>query len=297
MRSAWTQEVLEPGFLKGLDQLVLARRRSRRGAYGASPSATARASGLDWADHRPYEAGDDLRYIDWHLYARIGKPYVRRFLSERAERLDLLVDASRSMTIGAPEKGSVACALAFVFAYVALSAGERVGAHFFGDRILASLPAHRGPVQVAQLIGFLRKAPCGVGTDVGASLSEFAAGAKEVGRAVVISDLLDPAFAVGLSALRRRGFEVGAVRLRSSADEAPDLPDGGAVVIDIETGARRRIVFSADTRERYRHLRHDESEKTAALCAQAGICLARLGTQGSLADLVFCDLRRSGLLD
>ena len=71
-----------------------------------------------------YQPGDDLRYLDWQYLARIGQPYIRRFAAERSGRLDILIDRSRSMSIGVPSKADVACALAFVFGQVALSAGD-----------------------------------------------------------------------------------------------------------------------------------------------------------------------------
>ena len=297
MSSRWTAEVLDSGFLRSLDRLVVARRRSTPGAAGGSTGRSPRASGLDWVDHRPYEPGDDLRYLDWNLFARIGRPFVRRFLSERAERLDLLVDASRSMLLGRPPKRDVGCALAFVFGYIALSAGERVGATFFADRPLSGLPARRGPAHLAQLLDFLVKAPTGEKTGMLSSLGSFAASAAEIGKVIVISDLLDEATDSGLAALRRRGFEVGVVRLRSAGDEKPACPEGSLLVLDIETGARRRIAFSTRERERYHRQRLIEAERTRSFCADAGIALAMLESWRTLPDLVFRDLRHAGLLD
>lgn len=297
MTSPWVEEVLDSRFLRTLDQLALARRsfgpRAAAGSRGRSP----RASGLEWVDHRPYDIGDDLRYLDWHLYARIGRPYVRRFLSERVERLDVLVDTSRSMTVGLPPKRDVACALAFALGYIALSTGERVGAWFFADRPLAGLRAGRGPAHLGQLLDFLVKAPDGERTDLASCLGSFAARAAEVGRAVVISDLLDDGVEPALTALRARGFNVGVVRLRCAGDEEPETLQATAMVLDIETGGRRQVVLSDDDRERYRRERRREAERTGSFCAHAGISLAMLEAWRKLPDLVFGDLRQSGLLD
>ena len=204
--NAWATAVCDPGFLGALDRLVIPRRRTAREETGGAQGHAPRASGLDWVGHRAYQPGDDLRYLDWHLYARIGRPYVRRFVAERSERIDILIDRSRSMTVGRPSKADLACSLAFVFGYVALAAGERVGATCFGGQPLCSLPAGRGPTHRGRLLEFLASAPTAAETRFGRCLVAFASRASEVGQVIVISDLLDESVESGLTALRERGF-------------------------------------------------------------------------------------------
>jgi uncharacterized protein (DUF58 family) len=247
-------------------------------------------------DHRPYEPGDDLRYLDWSLLARIGRPFVRRFFAERPERLDLLVDASRSMTLGRPPKVDVACAIAFVFGYLSLTAGERVGATFFAERLLTTLPARRGSAHLSRLLEFLVDLPSGATTNSGSCLGAFAAHTREVGRVILISDLLDGTVESGLASLRRRGFEVSVVRLRSAEDDDPGRIEGSVRVLDIETGARRLLDLTRKDRERYRELRRLEWERTSGLCGQAGISIARLESWKKLPELIFRDLPRWGFL-
>jgi uncharacterized protein (DUF58 family) len=297
MKASLLETAREGAFLRALDRLALVRRRP--GAYeaeGGRRGRLPRASGIDWIDHRPYAPGDDLRYLDWHLFARLGRPFVRRFASEHAERADILVDCSRSMTLGSPPKLEVARALAFAIGYVALTAGERVGCAFFAERLLARLPGGRGEAHRARLFDFLRTAPVGVTTALGSSLGSFAASASEVGQAIVLSDLLDPSFEAGLAAMRSRGFEVAVLRLRSSCDEEPEFEEDVASLVDIETGARREVALGRSQRERYFNQRAQEAERTARFCARAGITLAMLRGGRGLRELVFEDLRRSGLL-
>jgi uncharacterized protein (DUF58 family) len=295
--AAWSREVLDPAFLRGLDRVVLARRHAARDENGGFRVSTSRPSGLEWIGHRPYQSGDDLRYLDWHLYARIGTPFVRQFHAERGRRLDLLIDRSRSMTLGRPSKAARASALAFVLGYVALCSGETVGALAFADRVLSSLPAGRGPAQRARLLDFLLRTPAGVATRLAAAIEDFASRATEIGQVVVLSDLLDDGVESGLLALRSRGFDVVVLRLRAECDEAPELPGGAATMVDVETGRRVQVVLGAAERARYREARRRESEAAASFCNGARIGFADVGTWRPLAETVFQDLRRAGVLD
>ncbi len=296
MRPAWTAEVTAPGFLRGLDQLALGRRRPGSSGPGEGRGTSPRSCGLDWVGHRPYQSGDDLRYLDWHVLARIGKTYVRQFLPERADRLDLLVDRSRSMSLGSPPKSEIASALAFALGYVGLSSGARVGVTCFADRILAGLPAVRGPAHRARLLDFLTLVPDGEGTAAAKCLRSFAAQAVEIGQVIVISDLLAEDFEGGLGSLRRRGFEVSVLRLRAPSDEDPDLPEDGATVIDVETGAERLVVLEPGDREHYRLLRRRELDRVVRFCARSRIRLANLEARREIREMMFGELRDAGVV-
>jgi uncharacterized protein (DUF58 family) len=199
--------------------------------------------------HRRYQPGDDLRYLDWHLLARIGRPYVRQFLSQRSERLDILVDTGR------------------------------------------------GPAHQARLLRFLADVPVQGMTSIARSLRAFAGRATEVGRLVVISDLLDDETYAGLTSVRDRGFDVTVLRVRAACDEEPDLPDGAVCVMDAETGARQFVTLGAEHAIRYRRERRIERESSARFCDRAGIAFATVGTWQSLPDLVFRELRQAGFWD
>jgi uncharacterized protein (DUF58 family) len=294
MNAGWIDEVMDPEFLRLLDRLVWRRRRPGLQAAGRSIARASRKSGLEWVDSRRYEPGDDLRYLDWHLMARMGRPYVRRFSYEQAERLDLLIDTSGSMALGQPPKFEVACALAMVFGYLALSCGERVGAVCLADRIVSTLPARRGPAQLNRLREFLAHVAPSRPTDLARSLGGFAARSSEIGNAVVISDLLDRRIEPALQVLQKRGFEVGVIRVRSAGDEDVDHRAGVLNVRDIETGRQRYVSLTHEERERYRRARAREAEQTRRLCGNATMPLALLDAWKPLPELVFTDLREAG---
>jgi uncharacterized protein (DUF58 family) len=250
-----------------------------------------------WATEAARDSRARADSIGSTIAARFDRPFVRRFHADGAERLDLLIDRSRSLTVGSPVKGDTACALAFALGYVALAIGGRVACVLFAERVLARLPAGKGPAHRARLFDFLRRAPYGARTGLGPALAAFAASAREIGRVVVVSDLLDPDAERGLACLRRRGFEVGVVRLRSVDDEDPRLAPGSWQIEDVETGERAWVRLGPNDIERYRSVRQAEVSRLAAFCSSLRIALAPVDAGRPLDQLVFGDLRRSGLVD
>jgi uncharacterized protein (DUF58 family) len=297
MKAGWAREVLEPSFLRGLERLAFARRRLPGESAGESRGYLQRTGGLDWVGHRPYEPGDDLRYLDHHVWSRIGKPYVRCFRSERSQRVDILLDVSRSMYLGRPAKSDVAKALAFVFAYIANAAGERAGTVPFADGLRGGYQAGKGSRGMARMIAYLDDVDVGGKTAIAGSMKTFVDGAREIGRAVFLSDFLDEGYGAGLEYLVSRGFEVMAVRLRASCDQEPEVPGGASMVIDIETGNRRQVAFTGSVLEEYRCRREEELEKTETLCRRMNVPFVNLAVEKRLQDLVFGDLRDNGFLE
>jgi uncharacterized protein (DUF58 family) len=297
MRAAWTEQVLQPGFLAGLDRLSLAWRRAGREETCTSSGGTLRTSGLEWAGQRPYQPGDDPRYLDWYLLARTDRPFVRRFIANRANRIDILIDRSRSMTVGRPPKSDLACALGFVMGYIALSNGVRVSAMTYADRLLPGLPAGRGPSHQARLLDYLADLRFEGTTRLAACLNAFTVQATEIGQVLVISDLLDERVEAALHALRARGFEVFVLRLRADDDEDPGSASEALEVIDVETGKRRRVWLDSENARIYRRERQQELEHLSGFCAQSGITFVNVDTWRDLSELVFREIPRAGMLN
>jgi uncharacterized protein (DUF58 family) len=119
--------LLEPAFLEKLERLRLVARRRTRGSAGERRSRTL-GRGVEFSDHRAYQVGDDWRYVDWSIYARLDRLFVKLFEEEEDTDVHLLVDASGSMAVGSPPKLEYAKRLAAALGYVGLAGGDRVGA-------------------------------------------------------------------------------------------------------------------------------------------------------------------------
>src|SRR4051812_2179146 len=144
-------------FLRRLESLVLTIRRSRMsgGLLRANRASKRAGAGLEFADHRDYAAGDDLRYLDWNLYGRLGRLALRLFQEEEDLLVEVLVDVSASMGFGDPPKLDLALQIGAALSYVALANLDRVALSPLGDDGAPVLPPARGKGAILPILRFL----------------------------------------------------------------------------------------------------------------------------------------------
>src|SRR5438477_526881 len=142
-------------FLKKLDYLSTISQRVFRGSLMAQRRTMQLGSGLEFADHREYNPGDDFRYLDWNLYARHDQLLLKRFQEEEDLHVYFLIDCSRSMAFGAPPKFDFARQVAAALAYIALADLDRIAFVGFASDILADFPLTRGKGRILSLLKFL----------------------------------------------------------------------------------------------------------------------------------------------
>ncbi len=261
---------------------AVGERRSRR--IGA---------GGEFADHRTYAPGDDLRYVDWNVYFRHGELVVKRF--EAVETVDvlLLVDRSPSME---GEKALAARRLAGAIAHVALRRRDSVAAGWLpsiADRPRVDLL--RTPKRLESLLDDLASAPHGGTTHHAQDVERGIAAVKRRGPAFLISDFFDPAGATaGLSRLVHHGFEVTAIHVVDARDA--QLPIGEAVrAVDRETGETVDVDVTPALAEAVHAAWRRRVERMRAWCGAHEVAYVRLDADRSLWDAVQ-DLWRSGVL-
>jgi uncharacterized protein (DUF58 family) len=245
-----SRALFTPSELRRLERLTIRRRRTVRGGHqGEWRSRHHGMSGL-FADHRAYVAGDDLRYVDWNVYGRLGDLVVKRFEAEENVDLLLLVDRSLSMH-GA--KSRAARRVAGALGYLALTHQDHVR--------LAWLPAPEGRPPLidyrsrARASAFLDE--LATVEDVGETnhvrdLARVVGATRRRGLTVLVSDFFDPAGAIrGLAMLRSRGLELGAVHVVDPTDA--ELPVGQSIVaVDAETGEQLALDVSPGLQQRVR---------------------------------------------
>src|SRR5687767_15132991 len=144
-------------FLKKIEYLSIVSRRVFRGSLLAQRRTLQFGAGIEFADHREYTAGDDLRYLDWNVYARHGDLLLKRFQEEEDLHVYFLLDCSRSMGFGQPAKFDLARQVTAAIAYIALADLDRVSVIAFSDQILADFPLTRGKARILPLLKFLEK--------------------------------------------------------------------------------------------------------------------------------------------
>jgi uncharacterized protein (DUF58 family) len=228
---------------------------------------------VEFTEYRQYVPGDDPRFLDWRLYARSDRYYVKRFEDETNLRCHLLVDSSRSMSFGslAYTKADYARTLAATFAYFLTLQRDAVGLALFDARIEEFLPARYRPGQLRRLLLALERSPGGESTDLSQPLDQVAERLGKRGLLVLISDLLAPLtdLQTRLGYLRARGHEVVIFQTLDPAelDFGFDAP---ALFQDVESG-RELYVDPASIREEYVARMQSHLAQARAACESLGI--------------------------
>ena len=244
--------LLDPDFLRRLARLRLMVRRRFAGAAGGARRSVRRGSSAEFADHRPYYSGDDVRRIDWNAYARLEELVLRLYVAEEDLTLYLLVDASRSMAVGDPPKIDVAKRIAAALGYVGLSGSERVAVVPFGAGIRAPLPPVRGKRRIGTLLRHLDGLEATGATDLSRATEEILARRMRPGLVAVVSDLLDPGgYQRPLDRLIAERHEVALFHVLA-ADELDPEPGGDLVLVDSERGTRVDVSLDARAIRAYR---------------------------------------------
>src|SRR5437660_5310428 len=173
MPDATTPPLLGSHFLAKLEQLELVSRKIFLGLMKGERRSKRKGQSVEFADYRNYVKGDDLRFLDWNLYARLDRLFIRLFMEEEDLHFYVLIDNSLSMDFGNPTKLHYAKQVAAALAFVGLGNMDRVVIEAFNDRLTQSLPAVRGKRSLWRVLEFLQKlAPAGT-SDMKESMRTF----------------------------------------------------------------------------------------------------------------------------
>src|SRR5216684_181164 len=157
MPETQTQPLLDPEFLARLEQLELVSRKIFLGRLKGERRSKRKGQSVEFADYRNYVVGDDLRFLDWNLFARLERLFIRLFLEEEDLHFYILIDNSLSMDFGTPTKLHYAKQVAAALAFVGLVNMDRVVIEVFNDRLVQSMPAVRGRRSLWRVMDFLQK--------------------------------------------------------------------------------------------------------------------------------------------
>lgn len=285
------QELLPQAAMAALARCRLSLRRPVGARLGGHASARLGLA-LEFADHRPYQAGDDFRQIDWAVYARQRRLVTKVYSREVEAPLYLLLDTSRSMGFGQPAKLALALRLAAALAFIAYRGLDRFGLQPFGAGLLQELPPQRGRAQLSRILHRLAElAPRG-GTDLTSSLAAWAEGSREPGLAVVISDFLVPeGLEEGLQALRLARHEVLALQVLSLQELRPNL-QGLLRLVDLESGRGRVLSLGRQALRAYQAALSEHNRRLADFCLSHGIAYRLVPSDGDPVEVVLSLLSR-----
>ncbi|MDY6877894.1 MAG: DUF58 domain-containing protein [Chloroflexota bacterium] len=312
-------------FLRKLEQLSLVARRVRAGQAAGERRSTKRGTSVEFADYRDYTQGDDLRMVDWNIYARLERPFVKLFEEEEDLAVHLLLDGSGSMDWGEGETGGqedgetggrgdkgrdenkwvYARRLVAALGYVALVSGDRLTI----TNLQSPIPNTQSPISSIQfgpvrgrghtlrLFEWLGSLNAEGMTDLNAGLRAYAISGGRAGLVVLISDLFSPAgYVEGLTALAARGHEVAVIHVLAPDEVEPPLA-GDLRLLDVETGERQEVTIDGGMRNLYRRRLAAWRDEIRAACRTRDVHYIPVETGTPFDRVVLYDLRRAGILD
>lgn len=257
-------------------------------------SSAFRGRGVEFAEVREYQPGDDVRTIDWNVTARLGSAYVKRYLEERELAVGFAVDFSASKRFGSRKrtKGDLATEVCAVLALAAARNNDRVGALFFSDRIEQMVPARKGRRHALRIISeLLSFEPAGSGTDLTAALTYLESVLRRRSVLFVVSDFMTSGYQSALGRLARK-HDVIAVQLVDPRER--ELPDAGLMTLkDPESGAWRYVdTGSSAVRSAFRSRMADFDLDLERSLRERGADLVRLHTDRAYAEPLLAFFRQ-----
>jgi uncharacterized protein (DUF58 family) len=280
---------IDPIALMRIKDLQLRAKVVVEGFYSGLHRSPLHGFSVEFSEYRQYTPGDDPRYLDWRLFARTDRYYIKRFEDETNLRCYLLVDLSRSMGFGslAYNKAEYARTVAATLAYFLSRQHDAVGLVTFDEAIGEYLPARYRPGHMHRLMLCLERPLAGKSTDLTVAMEQIAATVAKRGLIVIISDLLAPAEALEkhLSYLRLRGHEVVLFRVLDPSERDFAFAEP-AMFHDMESG-RDLYVDPAAAREEYMQRFAEHSEAVERICADFAVDLYQMTTDRPLEFALF----------
>jgi uncharacterized protein (DUF58 family) len=294
-------------FLKKLEYLHVVSKRAFAGQNRADRLTPKRGRGLEFADHRPYAAGDDFRHIDWKAYKRLNRLLLRLFDEERDLPIYLMLDISGSMV--EPAKFDMARRITAALCYIGLVHLDKMTILPFGRGLAHESSPGRGKGRIFRVFEQLEKLEASGPTGLRESFKEFASRPRQVGLTVVISDFLDPGgstsrgestadargFEAGLKILRTLGHDVFVVHIASERDRDPGAY-GEVRFVDVETGDVREIEVTPRLAAAYTRAWNAHAAELERFCGRYDIGYVRADAARPFDEIVLKAFRQGRFL-
>ncbi len=289
-------DLLDGKFLARLDALDVHSRRILRGHLRGERQSKRRGDGVEFADHRPYVAGDDLRFIDWNIYGRLDELFSKVFLEEQDLTFHVMVDVSGSVAWGEPSKERFSKQLAAALTYVGVTHNNRVTLSAFANGVVAQLPNIRGRAYLPQVAEMLTTTSPGGDSDFEKSCRQVVSNRRGAGVMVVLSDFFfKGGYEQGLRRLLGRQYDLYGIQVLAPQELSPPLT-GDLRLVDIEDGDIAEVTISSALMKFYKR-------NLAAYCSELKTFLTAHGATHVLTNsgeqvesLVLNYLRRIDML-
>ncbi|PJF21931.1 MAG: DUF58 domain-containing protein [Phototrophicales bacterium] len=291
--------LLEETIRRKLDPLMLVARKVRAGAIKGERRSTKKGTSIEFADYRNYAPGDDLRRLDWNVYARTERPYIKLLEDEEDLAVHILLDASDSMNWPrddtAPSdvnKLLFAKRLLAGLAYISLSSNDRLTLTAFKQDDWDVFGPARGRAQSVMMLRYAHQISASGMVDLNDSLKDYVTRAARPGLCFLITDMFSPSgYVDGLNLLIGKGYEVVLIHLLSPDEVTPPLV-GDLRLIDVETSTAQEVSLDAGMRELYMRRVTAWREEIQIQCNKRGAHYLPLTTDIAWEKVLLYDLRK-----
>jgi len=244
--------LLDPSFMARLDQLDVMSRKLLAGKMKGERRSKRRGQSVEFADYRNYVIGDDLRFIDWNVYARLERLFLKLFLEEEDLSLYVLLDVSKSCDFGNPNKARYIKKVAAALGYIGLVNYNRVTLAAMADNIVAETGGLRGRRRVSQMIDFVDKLQPTGASNLAEACKKFALSHRHKGVCVVLSDFFDKGgYENGLRYVAGGKYDLFAVQCLAPQEIEPDL-QGDLKLRDIEDDDMAEVSITQPLLKQYK---------------------------------------------
>lgn len=258
----------------------------------------AKGSGMEFADHREYQPGDDIRHLDPHIYARFGQNYIRQFEVYKQLPVTILIDASRSMDFGEPNKFEYAKKLGALLGFVGLTGSDQVQfAIGTGGKVHRS-PRYHGVMRAQQMFEWLDSQKTEPSGDFGDTLRAVTMSLVGRGLLIILSDWWEEDLEAELGILVATGQEVWGIQVVAPEEVEPGLFGEGEVrFVDVESGHEVELAVDRTTLDRYRRSFNAWRDQIQSVLSRSHGRYLLVPTNVDPERLVHEEWRRMGMVD
>ena len=289
-------DLFDDEFQRKLATLALVSKRVFAGRMRAERRTKKSGSGVEFADHRDYQSGDDFRTLDWNIYQRFDRLLVRLYEEEEDLAIYFVIDTSRSMGFAAGRKLKYAKRVCAALSYVGLANLDRVSLVSTTDRVMDRMPTTRGKARIFRVFRFLEQLEAEGRTNLEDAMKAFVAQNKRRGLIVLASDLYDPhGFQRGINVLRYNKYDPFVIHVTDAEDAKPKVL-GDVIVYDCETGDEREVTVTASVLDRFARAYRDYLAEIEHYCSSKQVPYIQADVSVPFDELVLRVFRRGGFL-
>lgn len=288
--------LLTPELLAQLERMELVSRKIFRGRMKGERRSKRKGQSVEFADFRNYVPGDDLRFIDWNLYARLDKLFLKMYLEEEDLHFYALLDDSLSMDFGDPTKLHYAKQLAAAVGFIGLCRADRVRIESLGQTRRQPAPVLRGRHSLWRMVEYLEAIQAGDSVPLVDGVKNFCLRNSGKGILLFISDLMDKqGYESAFRFLLAQQMDVYVVHVLSPEELNPEL-QGDLRLIDCEDGEHAEITVSRPLLDRYKRTLATFVDSAREFCTRRGITYLLTNTNIPVEHFVASYLRQRGLV-